>query len=71
MVNDNFSPLCNRDNEIANHVFGYCDLTKEVWNLIGAHHSVDRENGYINVFQELFLKQPYQKELYAIMIVTC
>ncbi|XP_062005578.1 uncharacterized protein LOC133722723 [Rosa rugosa] len=71
IINDNSCPLCNRDNETADHLFGYCDFTKEVWRLANINTSVDWEEGYLKVFEELFLLQPYNADLFAKTITLC
>ncbi|XP_062020762.1 uncharacterized protein LOC133737169 [Rosa rugosa] len=32
-VEDNSCPMCDNDNETADHLFGCCEFTKEVWRL--------------------------------------
>ncbi|PRQ37611.1 putative reverse transcriptase zinc-binding domain-containing protein [Rosa chinensis] len=41
IINDNSCLLCNRDNETADHLFGYCEFTKEVWRLANINTPVD------------------------------
>lgn len=72
LINDNSCPLCNNnDNEIANHLFGYCDFIKQVWTLSNVVSPIDWEEGYLNVFKELFVNQPYDADLFAKVITIC
>ncbi|XP_062014037.1 uncharacterized protein LOC133730471 [Rosa rugosa] len=58
LINDNSCPLCQEDNETTNHLFGYCNVTKAVWNLAALDPQVNWNEGYLKVFNELFLLQP-------------
>ena len=69
-INDTSCPLCNEDNESANHLFGECSFAKQVWSLMG-FPTANWSEGYIEVFNQVFLLQTYDKDLFAKSIAAC
>lgn len=49
-IDDNSCPLCDSDSETASHLFGYCPLNPEVWNLSGFNTNIDWSTRYLQVF---------------------
>ncbi|XP_062028542.1 uncharacterized protein LOC133744454 [Rosa rugosa] len=48
-LDDNTCPLCQEDNEIVNHLFGYCKFSSEVWKLANVDTPIKWEEGYLKV----------------------
>ena len=70
-IDDNSCPLCDSDSETASHLFGYCPLNPEVWNLSGFNTNIDWLTGYLQVFKELFLDKSYHEALFAKALTLC
>ena len=70
-INDTSCPLCNEDNESADHLFGDCSFAQQVWLRLLPPMSFNWSAGYANVFKSLFIDQVYDQDLFERMIVTC
>ncbi|KAL6183086.1 hypothetical protein ACLB2K_044497 [Fragaria x ananassa] len=57
-IDDNSCPLCDNDNETADHLFGHCNFTTEVFRLAGISAAMDWHEGYLKVLREMFINQP-------------
>ncbi|XP_004305406.1 PREDICTED: putative ribonuclease H protein At1g65750-like [Fragaria vesca subsp. vesca] len=68
-IDDNSCPLCDNDNETADHLFGHCDFTTEVFRLVGISAPMDWHKGYLKVLREMFINQPYDKFLFAKVLI--
>ncbi|KAL6129980.1 hypothetical protein ACLB2K_068362 [Fragaria x ananassa] len=44
-------PLCDNDNETADHLFGHCDFTTEVFRLVGISAPMDWHEGYLKIWK--------------------
>nr|XP_011468499.1 PREDICTED: uncharacterized protein LOC101309181 [Fragaria vesca subsp. vesca] len=61
--------LLTSDNETADHLFGHCDFTTEVFRLVGISAPMDWHKGYLKVLREMFINQPYDKFLFAKVLI--